>query len=152
MFFLSRGALLALATLTPSALLAHALLVEAFPPKDGVLKEPPREVVLRFDEPVGERYLGLAVIHLDRKRRVDNRDVHLEAGDHSVVRATLKHPLPPGNYLVRYRVQSADGHVITGRYPFKIEGTAVAAQAPEEPESPSWLERLYRFFLSLFGR
>ena len=138
----------------PPLVSAHALLVEANPPKDATLTKPPIEVVLRFDDQVGERYLGLAVIDLDRKRRVDNKDVHRDASDPSIVRATLKSPLLPGRYLVRYRVQSADTHIITGQYAFRILPSGAVRPAQVEPSktaTESWSSRLYRWFSRLFG-
>ncbi len=129
--------------------LAHALLIEADPPPNATLKTPPKEVVLRFDAPVRESYLALAVIDLKRKRRVDRRDVHRDPGDGSVVRATLKQPLPPGEYLVRYRVQAQDTHIMTGQYPFKIAGGASAGR-PKEEAPPIW-KRLLLWLKDLLG-
>ncbi|HUL11086.1 MAG TPA: copper resistance protein CopC [Methylococcaceae bacterium] len=30
--------------------------------------------------------------------------------------------LTPGKYTVRYRVRSADGHVVSGKYFFQVQG------------------------------
>ncbi len=98
---------------------SHAILVEANPGDNQRLSAPPKQIRLRFDAAVGKRYLALAVIGKDR-RRVDAGDAARDFLDPSTVTATLASPLTPGEYLVRYRVQSADGHIVTGRYRFFI--------------------------------
>ncbi|BCX88346.1 copper transport protein ycnJ [Methylomarinovum tepidoasis] len=111
-----------LATLLPLWAQAHAILVEANPAPKSVIKvsEAPREIWLRFDAGVGERYLALAVIDRSRKKRVDAKDADRDFTDPSIVRASFKEPLQPGKYMVRYRVQSADTHIITGRFQFTV--------------------------------
>lgn len=116
-----RGAL-ALLLAVPVLCHAHAILVEASPAKGDELAQAPEEIWLRFDAGVGKRYLALAVIDRQRKRRVDGKDARRDLLDPSIIRASLKGPLPPGKYIVRYRVQSADTHIITGRYTFSVVG------------------------------
>lgn len=118
------------------------------------MTKPPTEVVLCFDDEVGKRYLELAVIDLDRKKRVDNKEVHRDASDPSIARTTLKQPLSPGHYMVRYRVQSADTHIITGQYAFRIlpsEAVRSKQVEPSKTATESWSSRLYRCFSRLFA-
>lgn len=107
--------------LVSSGCRAHAILVEAHPGEEERLARAPEEIRLRFDAPVGERYLALAVIDSEQRQRVDGHDAGLDLLDPSIVRASLE-TLPPGEYQVRYRVQSADGHVVTGHYRFNVTG------------------------------
>lgn len=100
------------------AVLAHAILVEANPEKEAVLPQAPETIRLRFNEGVGQKYLALAVVNSEGKR-VDNRDAGLDRRDPSVLSVTLT-PLPAGKYMVRYRVLSADGHVVSGKYFFTV--------------------------------
>lgn len=100
---------------------AHAILVEAKPARDAKVQKAPESVELRFDAPVGKRYLALAIVDGEH-RRVDRGDAARDLLDPSVVRVHLKEPLFPGGYLVRYRVQSADGHIVTGSYRFTLVG------------------------------
>ncbi|BBL77104.1 copper resistance CopC family protein [Methylomagnum ishizawai] len=109
---------LALLGLFPTAH-AHAILVKAQPEKEAVLALPPAEVLLTFNDAVGEEFLALAVIDAAGKR-VDKHDARLDFTDHSHLRASVE-PLPPGQYVVRYRVLSADGHVVSGKYSFQIK-------------------------------
>ncbi|HHJ40504.1 MAG: hypothetical protein AXA67_01245 [Methylothermaceae bacteria B42] len=101
------------------AVWSHAILVEAEPGDNQHLAKPPKQIKLRFDAAIGKRYLALAVIDKDR-HRVDAGDASRDFLDPSIVTATLASPLRPGEYLVRYRVQSADGHIVTGRYRFIV--------------------------------
>ena len=95
---------------------AHAILVKADPVKDAVIALAPKEVHLTFNDAVGEEFLALAVVNEEGKR-VDHHDAKLDFTDRAQLRATLE-PLEKGRYMVRYRVLSADGHVVSGKYTF----------------------------------
>ncbi|MGH8659937.1 MAG: copper resistance CopC family protein [Gammaproteobacteria bacterium] len=98
-------------------LVAHAILVRSLPEQESTVQAP-EEVKLWFNEGVGEQYMALAVIDSEGKR-VDNKDAAQGFFDKSELSVTLP-PIPPGKYAVRYRVQSADGHIITGKYYFSV--------------------------------
>ncbi|NJD05740.1 MAG: copper resistance protein CopC [Methylococcaceae bacterium] len=100
-------------------LLAHAILVKALPERDAVVSDVPEEVLLTFNEGVGQEYLALAVVD-ESGKRVDKHDAHQDFTDHSHLRASVE-KLVPGRYMVRYRVLSADGHVVSGKYYFQIQ-------------------------------
>ena len=105
--------------LLPLNVHAHAILVKADPPKDGVVGQAPKEVHLTFNDAVGNEYLALAVVDSSGKR-VDGHDAKLDFTDHAQLRATVE-GLSKGTYMVRYRVLSADGHVVSGKYHFSIQ-------------------------------
>lgn len=107
-----------LAVYYSSAAYAHAILVKSDPEKEEVKKTAPTKVDLWFDDAVGPKYTALAVVN-SKGERVDNKDGDLDFTDRSHLSATLK-KLSPGRYGVRYRVQSADGHIVTGKYFFSI--------------------------------
>jgi methionine-rich copper-binding protein CopC len=98
--------------------LAHAILVKSDPEKEEVKTIAPTKVDLWFDAPVGPKYTSLAVVN-SKGKRVDNKDGDLEFSDRSHLSATLM-KLTPGRYGIRYRVQSEDGHIVTGKYFFTI--------------------------------
>lgn len=100
-------------------LLAHAILVKSTPEKESTITDAPDEVLLIFNDSVGQEFLALAVIDPSGKR-VDNHDAKLDFTDHSHLRASVS-KLAPGRYTVRYRVLSADGHVVTGKYFFDVK-------------------------------
>jgi methionine-rich copper-binding protein CopC len=110
--------LLALFAASPGVL-AHAILVKATPEREAVIAKAPEEVLLVFNDGVGEEFLALAVIDAAGKR-VDKHDARLDFSDHSHLRASVE-KLPPGRYIVRYRVLSADGHVVSGKYSFQVQ-------------------------------
>jgi methionine-rich copper-binding protein CopC len=99
--------------------LAHAILVKANPAQDATLTDVPEDVLLIFNDAVGQEFLALAVIDPSGKR-VDNHDAKLDFTDHSHLRASVS-KLAPGRYTVRYRVLSADGHVVSGKYFFDVK-------------------------------
>jgi methionine-rich copper-binding protein CopC len=99
--------------------MAHAILVKAQPEKESVISDVPSEVLLTFNEGVGEEFLALAVVDATGKR-VDKHDAHQDFTDHSHLRASVE-TLAPGRYMVRYRVLSADGHVVSGKYFFELK-------------------------------
>ena len=105
---------------TDGLLLAHAILVKSFPEKEATLTDVPEEILLIFNEAVGDEFLALAVID-ESGKRVDHHDPKLDFTDRSHLRATVS-KLLPGRYTVRYRVLSADGHVVSGKYFFQVQG------------------------------
>lgn len=109
---------LACLSASPNAL-AHAILVKANPEREAVVAAAPEEVLLVFNDAVGEEFLALAVID-ESGKRVDKHDAHLEFSDRSHLRASVE-KLAPGRYIVRYRVLSADGHVVSGKYSFQLQ-------------------------------
>ncbi len=100
-------------------LLAHAILVKGIPDQEAILTDAPEEILLTFNEGVGTRYLALAVVN-EAGKRVDKHDAQLDFSDHSNLRASVE-KLVPGRYMVRYRVLSADGHVVSGKYFFNVK-------------------------------
>lgn len=100
--------------------IAHAILVKANPEKESVVTDVPEEILLIFNDGVGEEYLALAVVD-ESGKRVDKHDAKLDFTDRSHLRASVE-KLPPGRYMVRYRVLSADGHVVSGKYYFQVQG------------------------------
>src|SRR5215510_6881197 len=98
---------------------AHAVLVETVPVDGAVVAEAPREVTLRFNEPVTLVMLRVVDVNakpVDTQPRVEN--------------ATIVLPLPPdlpnGTYVVSYRVISLDSHPVAGSIMFSV-GEAVSA-------------------------
>jgi methionine-rich copper-binding protein CopC len=99
--------------------LAHAILVKAAPDKETTISDSPDEVLLIFNEGVGQEHLALAVVD-ESGHRVDRHDAKLDFTDRSHLRASID-KLNPGRYMVRYRVLSADGHVVSGKYFFQMQ-------------------------------
>ena len=105
--------LLAAATAAP----AHSLLLESSPAAGADLARPPERVALRFNNRIEKR--------LCRVRLVDERGesralvVAEREGAPDALTAALP-PLGPGAYRVEWRVLSTDGHVVNGRFAFRV--------------------------------
>jgi methionine-rich copper-binding protein CopC len=131
------SALWLLASASPA--FAHARLVEASPGDGETLSKPPRQVELRFNEPVEAEFAPIEVYD-DANERVDRDDGRVDPQDARVVLVDLRE-LSGGSYTVDWRVTSVDGHVINGAYAFKVNPAEATADgrdsdttAAAEPE------------------
>jgi copper transport protein len=97
---------------------AHAIVDETDPGDDEVVAEAPREVIMRFNEPVEISFGALRVFDSNR-RRVDSGEAHHVDGDASAVGVPLDE-LDEGTYTVTWRVVSADGHPIEEAFVFHV--------------------------------
>jgi len=137
------------AAVDPAA--AHAYIVATTPAAGAVVDNAPATVTVQFDEPVTLPD-GPALEVLDAVgRRVDKHDAAVDPDDATAVVAHLL-PLRRGAYSVRWRVVSADTHVVHGTFTFGYGVAPGAAAAPEDtvfdPSSP--LASTFRW-LSLTG-
>ena len=104
------AAVLSLLLAAPAA--AHTVLVGSDPADGSRLAQSPTAVTLRFSEPVGLQ-LGYVRVVDSAGRRVDSGSASRSDGGSSVTLA-LKSGLGDGNYLVSFRVISADSHPVAG--------------------------------------
>ena len=133
------------ASASAHAALLHASLLSSEPAARSVLQAPPARIRLLFSEPLEPTMSALAWATAPAgasplSAAVDPRDS----------RALVANPgsLPPGSYVVAWRVVSADGHRVDGRLQFTIVGAnqdsaavtlnvqsapAPAAPGPSEP-------------------
>jgi len=96
-----------LLALAPSAR-AHSLLLESAPAAEAQLAAPPAEISLRFNNRIEKK--------LSTIRLVDER-----GGVRPVTMLTASVPfLDPGAWRVEWRVLSTDGHVVSGRFSFRV--------------------------------
>ena len=72
-----------------------------------------------FSGNVSARAPSLLVVD-GRGRRMDKGDVSLQAGPRSELSVTAQ-ALPPGPYVVRYRVLTQDGLVVSGIFRFSVK-------------------------------
>ena len=107
-------ALFAAAAAAPAAW-AHARVVSTTPRDGAVLASAPSQVTIRFDETV--RVQGGTVVVANRgKRSVVAREVRSRG---STVVIPLR-KLRDGDYTVRWRVLSDDGHIVGGVFAFAV--------------------------------
>jgi copper transport protein len=126
-------ALLATLALAPAAS-AHSTLVETEPPRDRVVEQSPKRVVLHFDEPV-ETALGSITVYDGDGERVDAGEIMRPAPESVAV--TIDGRLERGTYTVAWRVISADSDPINGAWVFHVQAPGaqpggVAAQVLED--------------------
>ncbi len=134
-------AVLALAaTVTSPLAFAHATRVSCQPADNAVLTAGPGQVSATFNERLQTSFAAMAVIGPDGNL--------WSTGEPTVQGAVVSvgvRPLgPTGSYTVNYRVTSADGHVVSGSWSFRltVAGTGTPGPAPAAPGSgggiPAW--------------
>jgi methionine-rich copper-binding protein CopC len=104
--------------LAPAAAWPHASLVRSSPARRAVLVKAPARVQLWFNERLEGEFSRLSVWDASG-RQVDSKDVQVEATEPK--RLSVGVPaLPPGVYVVRFRVLSVDGHIVEAEFPFTV--------------------------------
>lgn len=97
--------------------LAHATMIETVPADGAQLEEPPREVIVRFDEDVDLSVAPARVFDASGSRLDDGTAGY--GADRSEIRVDLP-PLTDGAYVVTWRAVSEDGHPIRGAFVFRV--------------------------------
>jgi methionine-rich copper-binding protein CopC len=98
---------------------AEGVLMKAQPKDNSVVGAFDGQVKLWFSGNVGDRSPSLIVLD-SNGNRVDNNDMKLDIDDRSELSATTK-TLAAGNYIVRYRVVTEDGLVVSGLSRFTVK-------------------------------
>ena len=124
LFVVGTVAVVIIATAAP--VFAHAVLLQTSPTAGQVLLKPPRDVTLRYNEPV-EASLGAVRLFDSRGRRIDTGATTKPSAQ--VVSVPIRTTLPDGAYVVTWRVISADSHPVQGSFTFQV-GTSANATAP----------------------
>ena len=119
-----RGILVALAAdvavfaCVPSAQ-AHAFLDHASPAVGSSLSASPPAVVLWFTQDLEPAFSGMTVTN-EAGQRVDFGNAQIPPGSPAQLQIGVK-PLPPGTYLVSWRVVSVDTHPTEGTFTFEVK-------------------------------
>jgi methionine-rich copper-binding protein CopC len=108
---------LLLANAEPSV--AEGTLIRSEPSDGEVLNTFDGTVRLWFSGNVSQRSPTLVVVD-DQGNRVDNGDLNIDIGQRTQLSATTR-LLGTGQYVVRYRVLTRDGLVVSGIYRFSIK-------------------------------
>ena len=111
-------ALLALALL-PASASAHALLESTTPARSARLDAVPKQVTLRFSEPV-EAEFGAVRVFDTKGREVQAGSAFHPGGRGERVAVRLRSGLADDGYTVTYRVISADSHPVSGGFVFVV--------------------------------
>jgi len=111
---------------------AHNVLKSSSPEDQESVARTPSSLVLTFDEPATALGTKLVVtgptgpVQVGTPRLVDN-----------TVTQDLQPGAPAGAYTVEWRVTSADGHPISGRFSFTTKAAGDAVSAPPATPAPS---------------
>ena len=110
---LAAGLVLAVA----GSVAAHSLLLESTPAAGATLTAPPRELVLRFNNRI-EKSLSRVRL-LDGHGEARPLIIAADSGPADRLIAAVP-PLIPGSWRVEWQVLSTDGHVVSGRFEFRL--------------------------------
>jgi methionine-rich copper-binding protein CopC len=123
------------ATLTAGAASAHAARVSVDPAENAAVSTGPAHVRATFNEDLQTTFAAMTVVGPDGNL--------WSSGQPQVQGAVVSvgvRPLGPiGNYTVNYRVTSADGHVVSGSWSFRLTtpGTGTPGPAAEPSDNSS---------------
>jgi copper resistance protein C len=120
------AAMVSTATLTAPSASAHAARVSADPADNAVLTAGPARVTATFNERLQTTFAAMTVVGPDGNQWA--------SGEPSVQGAVVGvgvRPLgPAGTYTVNYRVTSADGHVVSGSWSFRVTVPGTGTPGP----------------------
>ncbi|HYM03110.1 MAG TPA: copper resistance CopC family protein [Stellaceae bacterium] len=98
---------------------AHAALLRSDPPRRAVLTQSPSQIRLWFSETIEAEYSLVSVVDADGQVVSTARAVGSPTDAKLLI---LELPvLKPGQYMVRYRVNSIDGHILDAGYQFTLK-------------------------------
>jgi copper transport protein len=115
---LAVSAALLAALALPATAWAHAALLQTTPVASRIVNTPPKEVALRYSEPVEPRFTIVSVTDANADRMTTGPPIR-SPGNSDTLLVPLKH-LPEGWYLVWWRVISVDGHPVRGAFTFAV--------------------------------
>lgn len=134
------AAVLVASTLTAQVASAHATRVSAEPADNAVLATGPDRVSATFNERLQTTFAAMTVVGPDGNVW-STGDTTVRG---AVVGIALRPLGPTGTYTVNYRVTSADGHVVSGSWSFRLSvaGTGTPGPAAAGPDAdddiPVW--------------
>jgi methionine-rich copper-binding protein CopC len=118
---------------------AHSSVVKTVPEYQSLLQELPSEVSIQFsEEPLslkGKAINSITVVNPDglviskKRTEIDGEKLIVKVDNVDAV---------AGTYSVKYRMASADGHVISGSYRFDLKKPSKAVTTKEVEESQWW--------------
>jgi copper resistance protein C len=123
------------ATSTAGAACAHAARVSADPAENAAVSTGPSRVRATFNEDLQTTFAAMTVVGPDGNLWSSGQPQVQGA----VVSVGVRPLGPTGNYTVNYRVTSADGHVVSGSWSFRLTspGTGTPGPAPDTSDTPS---------------
>jgi methionine-rich copper-binding protein CopC len=107
----------------PVEALAHARMIRSSPTADGVTQSP-QVVELWFNELLDDGFNSIVVYpaaeaSAKTHTSLTQGEAKVDPSDKTHLTVAVK-PLPPGEYMVEWRVLSLDGHSAPGRFKFRV--------------------------------
>jgi copper resistance protein C len=121
---LSRVVIVCLCLLLPRESLAHTSLLKSVPARRAVLFKSPSKAQLWFSEKLEARFSSVMVIDSEGGR-VDLGNVEVVPNDEKQLSVGIG-ALPAGQYRIKFRVLSVDGHMVEDEFPFTVRGSRPA--------------------------
>jgi methionine-rich copper-binding protein CopC len=118
-------AAIALATLAPSALLAHVKLT-ASTPAAGAETKAPKQITLTFSQPVDPATAAASIVMTAMPGMANHGEMVIRnftaswSDEGRTMNLALRKPLPGGTYEVRWQAAAADGHGMSGTVAFDV--------------------------------
>lgn len=122
---------------TAGEALAHTALVASDPVDGAVLESPPREIVLKFSQPVTTSVDSVRLVAADGSEFPAHSQP--DPSDRSLVVAHPPQGLANGTYTVSWTVLSADSHAVSGAFTITL-ATPAAAEDTTAESSPGGSE------------
>ncbi|GII51950.1 transport integral membrane protein [Planotetraspora thailandica] len=115
---------------------AHAYLVETSPVDGQVLRSPPADVRLSFNEAVSFNQRSFQLLDVTGKKLAIGAPGYVD-GKANTARVSLPASLVEGTYVLAWRITSADSHVVSGAFSFSIGRPSTLAAPVEDDVSPA---------------
>jgi methionine-rich copper-binding protein CopC len=120
---------------------AHATRVATDPVENAALTQTPQKVSATFNEALQSEFAAMTVVGPDGNLWSTGDPLV----DGAVVSVGVRPLGPAGTYTVNYRVTSADGHVVSGSWSFRLTvagtgtpGASASATSPSDDGIPVW--------------
>jgi methionine-rich copper-binding protein CopC len=98
---------------------SHARLLQSTPVANAVLTDAPKEVRIRFTEPLEGSFSGIEVTDASGKALTSDKAV-IDSGDSTAMHLALP-ALKAGVYRVQWSAVTRDGHRVKGEYSFTVK-------------------------------
>jgi len=125
------GGLLLTALTAAGPAWAHATRIGGSPADDAEVAQSPPKVSATFNETMQPEFAAMTVIGPDGSQWEQGAPTVEDA----VISVGVRAGAPAGTYTVNYRATSADGHVVTGSWSYRV--TAAPAATSSQVANPS---------------
>lgn len=112
---------------------AHTVRIGAQPAADAVVETAPQRVTATFNEALQSNFAGMTVVGPDGNLW-STEPVEVSG---AVASVGMRPSGPAGTYTVNYRVTSADGHVVSGSWSFRVIVAGTGEPGPPVSEEPA---------------